>query len=160
MKIITEAHSIQSDEQHHDVECYAQYENDPRVWKRRVWLDKTSNEMVESDIIEYSKDDSDMFDEVKWEEVPRDIRETLDGRVDAAKDNILAPLMENNMKKIYITIDGGVLTSVVTDDPNMKVILCDEDDFQAMGEKDRAEMEVIHKEIEDGVGNKELFEVL
>jgi len=94
MKIITEACTIQSDEQSHDVECFAQYENDPRVWKRRVWLDKTINELIESEIIEYSEDPSDMFEEIDWEKVPRDIRELLDGRVDAAKDDILAPLMK------------------------------------------------------------------
>jgi len=109
MKIITEAHTTQDDETHYDVDCCAMYENDPRVWKRRVWLDKTINEMVESDIIEFSKDDSDMFDEVNWEDVPKDIRECLDGRVDAAKDDILAPVMEENKPKRLPSVESGTV---------------------------------------------------
>ena len=117
MKILTSAYTIQSDEQHHDVECTAEYEgNDERIWKRRVWLDKDSNEMVELDIYEFSKDDSDGFEEIRWEDVPKDIRECLDGRVDAAKDDILAPLMEENKPKR--------LPSVETDKVQLEVIEC------------------------------------
>ena len=95
MKVITEAHTIQDDDLHHDVECYAFYEKDERVWKRRVWLDKTGNELVESELYEYSKDASDGFEETPWESLPKDIREALDGCIDAAKDDILAPLMKD-----------------------------------------------------------------
>ena len=94
MKILTSAYTIQSDEEHHDVECSAEYAGeDERLWKRRVWLDIPGNEIVESDIYEYSARGEDGFEEIPWEEVPKDIRECLDGRVDAAKDDILGPLL-------------------------------------------------------------------
>jgi len=117
MKITTEAYAIQSDEEHYDVECCAQYEIGPRVWKRRVWLDKIGNEIVESDIIEYSAHDADGFKEIDWQDVPKDIRDALDGRVDAAKDDILAPLMEENKPKRLPSIESGQVQLEIVECP-------------------------------------------
>ena len=64
------------------------------------------------------------------------------------------------MSKIYITVDGGVVTSVVSEDADTQVILCEEDDYRAADDKERAEIKAVHKEIEDGVDKGTLFEIL
>jgi len=66
----------------------------------------------------------------------------------------------DKQKRVYITIDGGVLTSVVTDDPDVEVVLCDEDNYRAADDEERAEIKAVHKEIEDGVDKGTLFEIL
>lgn len=64
------------------------------------------------------------------------------------------------MSKIYITVDSGVVTSVVSDNADTQVILCDEDDYRAADDKERAEIEAVRQGIEDGVDKGTLFEVM
>ena len=64
------------------------------------------------------------------------------------------------MKKIYVTIDGGVVVSVVSDDPDAEVRICDEDDYREADEQGRREINVVRREIETGLDKGILHENL
>jgi hypothetical protein len=64
------------------------------------------------------------------------------------------------MKKIYVTIDGGVVVSVVSDDPDVEVRICDEDDYRKADEQERREINGIRREIETGLDKGILHENL
>ena len=95
-KITTDARTINDDESNVDVEREACYDGEwaREVWKRRVWLDRETNEIETGEDILYSKDSVAPFEEIDPESVPDEIKSALCGRIDAAKDEILAPRMK------------------------------------------------------------------
>jgi hypothetical protein len=87
----SEVYTVESgNSQYLDVECFARYERDTRSWKYRVSLDRETG-MIHRSELEFSPDDATTYDELDRECAPADILEALDGRVDAAKDDILGP---------------------------------------------------------------------
>ena len=96
MNIQTDMHTVQDSDEYLDVDCYANYEDDPRVWKRRVWLDKEANKIVTGGVTEFSGSAVHAFEETNT--VPPDIEDALAGRIDAAIKEIIMPHIRGRLE--------------------------------------------------------------
>ena len=89
MKIETEAYTTQDNDDFHDVDCLAWYENNPQQWKINVSFNKETQAIEEGSPYQYSPNVDTHFEKIDIINIPSDILECLQGRVEAAKDDIL-----------------------------------------------------------------------